>query len=773
MFEIGLTPHITIPTKVNIENAITRFSVLDQIWSPHSLSIKRAFVIPVDITDHYPVGVFTDVHHDDFKANTIKKRSLRESSKQLFAMFLSNIELTFIPGNFNESFNHYYNKLFQIYDIAFPVTVSSIKCKKIIPWMTAELRQCVRKKSKLYKLFLKGSIRKTDYTSYKNRLTNVLRRAKRLYFTKMFSKVCKNSGKTWSCINSILEKKMNVTLEKINVDGIALSGLDLVNYANNYFATAAARVTSGLSLVHVYPFLTPPVRLSCFFYPSDRNEVMRVIGNLKNKGNKLFDISPVVLKENSLLFSTHISSLYNFSLIERVFPMLMKIARIIAIHKSGLESIIDNYRPISILPVVSKIFERLTLDRMMNFITAHDILTFCQFGFRRGKNTTHAVIKLMSHILPAYQNKIYSACFFLDLRKAFDTVNHRLLLEKLEHYGFRGLCHDYLKSYFKNRKQYVQIDGQKSDLMPVTIGVPQGSILGPLCFSLFINDMPQAVDAYTVLFADDAAFIVTSTTLSELFVKIKKLFDDLERYLNANILVPNSSKSKLMMFSSRPTQDLPNLRFAGAVIEWVKEYKYLGLTLTNNLSFGKHIKNMALNISRVTGTLTSLTNFLPIRVLLKLYSALALPYLTNHLIVWGAAPVSQMRVLNVRVNRMLRLILRVPYVDGRPTMSNNELYRFLDILNLDNLFRYNLFKFLKLMLDGKAPEFYDILLRPHLSSHTYQTRGMFRHPYVNCEVVRRALSHQLILLYDEIPYDILNANLSLSFRRFKSFLLEN
>ena len=285
--------------------------------------------------------------------------------------------------------------------------------------------------------------------------------------------------------------------------------------------------------------------------------------------------------------------------------------------------------------------------------------------------------------------------------------------------------------------------------------------------------MPLAVDAYTVLFADDAAFIVTSTTLSELFVKIKKLFDDLERYLNANILAPNSSKSKLMMFSSRPTQDLPNLRFAGAVIEWVKEYKYLGLTLTNNLSFGKHIKNMALNISRVTGTLTSLTNFLPIRVLLKLYSALALPYLTNHLIVWGAAPVSQMRVLNVRVNRMLRLILRVPYVDGRPTMSNNELYQFLDILNLDNLFRYNLFKFLKLMLDGKAPEFYDILLRPHLSSHTYQTRRMFRHPYVNCEVVRRALSHQLILLYDEIPYDILNANLSLSFRRFKSFLLEN
>jgi len=306
--------------------------------------------------------------------------------------------------------------------------------------------------------------------------------------------------------------------------------------------------------------------------------------------------------------------LYNLSLTESEFPDKSKIGRVTPVYKSGPTDCIDNYRPISVLPIFSKVFEKLTLMRMESFISRYDILSSCQFGFRNGRGTTQAIIKLLSYILPAYHDKIYSACFFLDLRKAFDTIDHRILLQKLQHYGFRGQCCAYLKSYYHNRKQLVNLNGHESDMMTVSNGVPQGSILGPLCFILFINDLPLSVDVRTVLFADDAAFVVKSSSLTDLYLKINKLFADLTIYLNNNRLVANSSKSKLMMFSSRPTQNLPDLVFANEVIEWIDEFKYLGLIITNKLSFIKHINKVALNVSRVTGIFTNLRSIVSLQV---------------------------------------------------------------------------------------------------------------------------------------------------------------
>ena len=148
------------------------------------------------------------------------------------------------------------------------------------------------------------------------------------------------------------------------------------------------------------------------------------------------------------------------------------------------------------------------------------------------------------------------------MRKAFDAINHRILLQKLCHYGFRGQCNEYLKSYFQNRKQYVYLNEHSSEEISVFSGVPQWSILGPLCFSLFINDLPMAVDANTVLLPDDAAFILACPTLPELFKKLDKLFADLTKYLTDNGLVANCSKCKLMMFNSRPVYNLPDSIFS-------------------------------------------------------------------------------------------------------------------------------------------------------------------------------------------------------------------
>ena len=193
-------------------------------------------------------------------------------------------------------------------------------------------------------------------------------------------------------------------------------------------------------------------------------------------------------------------------------------------------------------------------------------------------------MKLTTMIVKAYHAKDYAVCFFLDLKKAFDTIDHDILLEKINHMGFRGFSSQYFRSYLTGRKQYIQIDELKSTECFITKGIPQWSILGPVLFCLYIDDIVKAVDTEVVLFADDAAFLLISPTIDGLYEKIKKLFSDLHKYLRANKLIPNLTKSKLMYFDSRPVPELPGIPFDSHIIEWVDEYKYLGLTLTSKMS---------------------------------------------------------------------------------------------------------------------------------------------------------------------------------------------
>ena len=597
LLECGMRPLITKPTKVNLNNPITQFSIIDQIWVSNSFPAVQPYILPVGITDHFPVCIIVSSVTANTRQTKVKKRLITERGRETFSVLLSNICITETAEDMHYIYGKYHKEVFGNYDVAFPVVSRPLKGKQPTPWMTQRIKQCVKKKAKLYKSYLKGTVSREEYTYFKNRVTALIRRVKALYYSKLFLENANDCKMVWSTINNILSRRKNPELKQVMANGIILLGDALANFANEYFVSIAATLSNVLPNTIVFTCFSPPVVASCFFRPASLSEVICVIKKLKNKGNKILDIHPSIIKENIFSFGNHFMLLYNISLVKAVFPNMLKIARVSPAFKSGQTDLIDNYRPISSLPVFSKIFERLTLDRMESFISHHSILTPCQFGFRRGKNTSLAVTRLVSLIVQAYNQKFFSACFFLDLRKAFDTVNHDLLIKKLEHYGFRGQCSNYMRSYYDNRKQHVYINGFNSSDMPVVNGVPQGSILGPLCFSLYINDMPLAVKEEVILFVDDAVFIIMCHTLAGLYKKINELFNDLTGYLNMNRLIPNSNKSKLMMFRSRLTAELPSFSFGGEEIEWVPEYKYLGMTITNNLNYSKHINNIALNIS--------------------------------------------------------------------------------------------------------------------------------------------------------------------------------
>ena len=773
MFELGLVPAVNIPTKVNEENNVTRFSIIDQFWVTNILRIHNACVIPLDLTDHYPVGLTIGLHSSrDLSHARRNGRPLTENGRISFRVLLSNMSMDSVFANHNLLMDGYMNDLMNMYDIAFPLKESRGKVGSCVPWMSPRLKLCVKKKSKLYKSYISGRVHKVVYTVFKNKVTSLIRRAKRLYYYKLFFHAGCASKRVWVIIDNIITRKGDNSLKCLTVDGTVLTGVPLVNYANHYFATAALSVTRGLQPPEVYPFLTPPVLNSCFFYPTTPAEVGKIIMNLKNKGSKLHDIHPIIIKDNRDIFADHIATCYNESLSEPSYPDVLKIGRITPGFKSGSVDQIDNYRPISALPTISKIYESLTLNRMMSFITAHSILTPVQYGFRPGRSTTQAVTKLLSYVIRAYHERSYCVCFFLDLRKAFDTINHEILFKKFFHYGFRGESHEYLRSYFANRQQCVTLNNLRSGLERIKCGVPQGSILGPLCFNLYINDLPKAVSEDCVLFADDAAFIISSSSLVDLYRRISKLFRDLENYLECNCLVPNASKSKLMFFSSRVVTELPDFIFSGGTIEWISEFKYLGLILTDKLSFGKHIARVSLNVSRITGMISCVRDFFPRSILLKLYHSLALPHVNLHLEIWGAAPTYQLNTLGVKINNLLRLIFGIRRVNGIPVMGAEEMYGTFGLLRLESIFKLRLFKLLYNLLNGRYPDLYHVLLQPYVIQHSYATRGgIFRHPNVNCEIERRFLSHQLIILYEQLPDGVFERPLGASLTLVKKILM--
>ena len=548
----------------------------------------------------------------------------------------------------------------------------------------------------------------------------------------------------------------------------------MVDYANEYFVNIANNLTGGQMNHEPYVHITIPNPDSFGFLPTSIPEVTSVIKSLKNSSNGLQDISVRTLKNNSHIFSVHVMFLYNHSVEKVTYPKLLKIARVVPGHKAGQRDIIDNYRPFSNLPVLSKVFETLTLRRFTSFANRCSLLSDCQFGFQRGRNITQAAIKLTSHVTNAYHYKSYAACFFLDLKKAFDTIDHILLLEKLYHAGFRGPSHQYVNSYLSNRKQYVQVGQHKSSDKEITKGVPQGSILGPFLFCLYINDIVEAVEADAVLFADDAAFFVSAATLPLLYVKLRKLFVNLSAYLKTNRLIPNLKKSKLMYFSSRPCEFLEEMKFDNEIIEWVEEYQYLGLIMSNKMCFSSHIQRVTSRISRFSGVFFALNRVLPRSILILLYFAFIVPHLTLHIEIWGAAPECHIKKLAVRQNKLLRAILGIGFENGIPTLGTEEMYRSSRVLNLKNLFKLKLFKLLVSLLNGKLPLFYDILLRPLLSSHGYNTRaGDFRHPLIVCEVERRAIAHQLVVLYEETPPELYDLSLKKAITHYKGHLLNS
>lgn len=778
----GFVPKITLPTRLGETSCTLIDNCLCKIAENYS---STSGILSHQISDHQAYFVTIDLKaygHTKTDPTFIQVRKLSQNALNAIGeeitQNLTNIDHTDL-ANPNANYKIFISNLQSSVNRHCPLkSVKFNKHKhKASPWITYGIIQSLKERDKLFcKLknmdptTSEAEALKLSLSLFRKILQKTIRQAKYTYYNSRFENLKSNMKKTWGLINNILQRKCkphsypdHFMISK----SITKDKNEIANEFNSFFVNIGEKLASKIS--HEGPenykqYLTENVTSNFDFKPISIADVDTAIRKLKNTSSHGNDgLSSKLIKLLSPYITQPITTIINQSLKTGIFPDALKVAKVIPIYKKEDNKLLENYRPISVLPTISKIFERVLHNQIQDYMNINKILYDGQYGFRPKHSTELAALELVDKITQDMDKGDVPLCIFLDLSKAFDTINHTILLDKLKHYGFSSLSLKLLNSYLTNRKQFVKFKSTDSNLLDIHTGVPQGSILGPLLFIIYINDLPNSCNTLKpIIYADDTT-LYTKLNVKNAEHSINLDLEKVNTWLKVNKLSLNIKKTKFMILHKQNKKfHVPHLSLNQGKLQQCESFNFLGLHISQHLTWTEHIRQISTKISRSIGQLNHLKHIIPSKILLTLYNTIILPHLNYCILIWG----SQHHLISTLQKKCIRVIVNASFNSHtEPIFKRNKLLKVEDIYKLQQLNFY-----FKLKTRTLPPYFDTFSTIMNHDVHQYNTRRKSLFPIrANHTFSKNFIRYSLAGLVNSTPCIITDKIQTHSFHGFSNY----